>query len=230
MPRRSLVRNAHVLTITVVSALCLSVLLAPPKDVLTVYTATASEDLKRYRDRFNKAHPNIDIRWVRDSTGIVTAKLLAERDNPQADVIHVLAVTSLTRLVKEGMLHPYKPKDYDRIDPRFKDKTDPPQWVGNYGFISTICYNTVEGKKKNVPRPTTWKELVNPAYKGQIVMSDPNSSGTAFLNISACTARCIVSCSSCSVGQMSFRNTGLPDGSSPSGSVVRSFVIHPASA
>jgi iron(III) transport system substrate-binding protein len=83
------------------------------------------------------------------------------------------------------MLLPYKPKGYEKIDARFKDKTDPPQWVGNYGFISTICYNTVEGKKKNIPRPATWKDLVNPVYKGQIVMSDPNSSGTAFLNISA---------------------------------------------
>lgn len=187
MQGRFLLRKIHVLA-TAAAALCVLALGPPPllaKDVLTVYTATASEDLKRYRDRFNKANPNIEIKWVRDSTGIVTSKLLAEKANPQADVIHVLAVTSLTRLVKEGMLLPYKPKDYEKIDPRFKDKSDPPHWVGNYGFISTICYNTVEGKKKNVPRPTTWKDLVNPVYKGQIVMSDPNSSGTAFLNISA---------------------------------------------
>jgi iron(III) transport system substrate-binding protein len=177
----------EILVLAIVATTLLALAPTPllAKDALTVYTTTASEDLKKYRDRFNKSYPNIDIRWVRDSTGIITSKLLAEKANPQADVIHVLAVTSLTRLVKEGLLLPYKPKDYDRLDPRFKDRGDPPHWAGNLGFVSTICYNTIEGKKKNIPRPTTWKDLLSPAYKGQIVMSDPNSSGTAFLNISA---------------------------------------------
>ena len=54
---------------------------------LTVYTAVEAEDLEKYAERFNKDHPDIEIKWVRDSTGIVTAKLLAEKDNPQADVV-----------------------------------------------------------------------------------------------------------------------------------------------
>ena len=44
---------------------------------LTVYTAVEAEDLKTYAKAFNKVEPNIKIKWVRDSTGIVTAKLLA---------------------------------------------------------------------------------------------------------------------------------------------------------
>ena len=40
---------------------------------LTVYTAVEAEDLKRYAAEFNKDHSDIKIRWVRDSTGIVTA-------------------------------------------------------------------------------------------------------------------------------------------------------------
>ena len=40
---------------------------------LTVYTAIEAEDLKRYADTFNEDHPDIEINWVRDSTGIVTA-------------------------------------------------------------------------------------------------------------------------------------------------------------
>jgi iron(III) transport system substrate-binding protein len=45
---------------------------------LTVYTAIEAEDLQRYADAFNADHPDIKINWVRDSTGVVTAKLLAE--------------------------------------------------------------------------------------------------------------------------------------------------------
>ena len=56
----------------------LGLLLAIPAsaETLTVYTAVEAEDLKRYAAEFNKDYPDIKIRWVRDSTGIVTAKLL----------------------------------------------------------------------------------------------------------------------------------------------------------
>ena len=77
---------------------------------LTVYTAVEADDLKKYAERFNADHPDIEIKWVRDSTGIVTAKLLAEKANPQADVIWGLAATSLMVLEAEGMLEPYAPK------------------------------------------------------------------------------------------------------------------------
>ena len=71
---------------------------------LTVYTAVEAEDLQKYAERFNQDHPDIEIKWVRDSTGIVTAKLLAEKDNPQADVVWGLAATSLM-LLKLSLIH-----------------------------------------------------------------------------------------------------------------------------
>ena len=70
---------------------------------LTVYTAVEAEDLKKYAAKFNEDHPDIKIKWVRDSTGIVTAKLLAEKNNPQADVVWGLAATSLLLLKSEGI-------------------------------------------------------------------------------------------------------------------------------
>jgi len=54
---------------------------------LTVYTVVEAEDLKKYAARFNEGHPDITINWVCDSTGIVTAKLLADKENTRADVI-----------------------------------------------------------------------------------------------------------------------------------------------
>ena len=67
-----------------VLGVALGLMLAIPvsAETLTVYTAVEAEDLKLYAAEFNKDHPDIKIRWVRDSTGIVTAKLLAEKNNP----------------------------------------------------------------------------------------------------------------------------------------------------
>ena len=112
------------------------------KATLTVYTAVEADDLKKYAARFNEDHPDIEIKWVRDSTGVITAKLLAEKANPQADVIWGLAATSLLVLKPEGLLLPYAPKGLDRLDVQFRDKDNPPAWVGMDAWVAAICFNT----------------------------------------------------------------------------------------
>ncbi|MDP1701334.1 MAG: putative 2-aminoethylphosphonate ABC transporter substrate-binding protein [Aestuariivirga sp.] len=152
---------------------------------LTVYSAVEAEDLQRYAETFNQDHPDIKINWVRDSTGVVTAKLLAEKNNPQADVVWGLAATSLMLLKTEGMLEPYAPKGVEILDPKFVDSASPPQWVGMDAWIAAICFNTAEAAKAGVAAPTSWKDLLKPEYKGMIVMPNPNSSGTGFLDVSS---------------------------------------------
>jgi iron(III) transport system substrate-binding protein len=51
---------------------------AAQKTTLLVYTALETDQLKAYQEGFNKIEPNIELKWVRDSTGVITAKLLAE--------------------------------------------------------------------------------------------------------------------------------------------------------
>ncbi|NQV47788.1 MAG: putative 2-aminoethylphosphonate ABC transporter substrate-binding protein [Rhodospirillaceae bacterium] len=154
-------------------------------ETLTVYTAVEAEDLKKYAARFNEDHPDIEIKWVRDSTGIVTAKLLAEKNNPQADVVWGLAATSLMLLGNEGMLQAYAPKGLDKLDPKFRDSANPPSWTGMDAWVASICVNTVEAAKYNLPTPRKWRDLLNSAYKGHIIMPNPNSSGTGFLDVSS---------------------------------------------
>lgn len=152
---------------------------------LTVYTAIEADDLAKYAERFNQDHPDITINWVRDSTGIITARLLAERDNPVADVVWGLAATSLLVLQSEGMLEPYAPAGLERLDPRFRDSQDPPSWVGMDAWAAAICYNTVEGERLGLTPPTSWADLTDPQYRGHIVMPHPASSGTGFLDVSS---------------------------------------------
>src|SRR3954453_14197212 len=80
------------------------------KTQLLVYTALETDQLKAYADGFNKLEPNIELKWVRDSTGVITAKVLAEKANPQADVIMGVAATSMMVFDQQGLLLPYKPK------------------------------------------------------------------------------------------------------------------------
>ena len=155
------------------------------KTTLTVYTALEADQVAAYKAAFEQANPDIEIKWVRDSTGVVTAKLLAEKNNPRADVVWGLAASSLAILDKEGMLTPYAPADLSKIDARYRSSANPPAWVGMDVWGATICFNTVEAKKQNLPKPTSWADLTKPVYAGKIVMPNPASSGTGFLDVSA---------------------------------------------
>lgn len=152
---------------------------------LTVYTAIEAEDLKKYADAFNADHPDIKINWVRDSTGIITAKLLAEKNNPQADVVWGLAATSLLLLKSEGMLEAYAPKGVENLSEKFVDKSSPPTWTGMDAWVASVCFNTIEAEKNNLPKPASWKDLTKSVYKGHLIMPNPNSSGTGFLDVSS---------------------------------------------
>ena len=155
------------------------------KTTLTVYTALETDQLKAYQEGFNKANPDIELVWVRDSTGVITAKLLAEKSNPKADVIMGVAATSMGIFATEGMLEPYAPAGLSRIASQYREAKNPPNWVGMDVWGATICFNTVEAAKRNIPKPETWKDPTKPVYKGQIVMPHPASSGTGYFDVTA---------------------------------------------
>ena len=38
----------------------------------------------------------------------------------------------------------------------------------------------MKGSQKGLPEPKCWRDLTNPAYKGEVQVADPNSSGTSY--------------------------------------------------
>src|SRR5215475_8544609 len=103
---------------------------------LVVYTALEDDQLAAYKSAFEAKNPDITIKWVRDSTGPITARLLAEKSNRQADVVWGLAATSLLILDKEGMLQGYAPAAIASLKPTFRDSASPPKWIGMDAWAS----------------------------------------------------------------------------------------------
>lgn len=168
------------------AAILLAVLPATAqKTTLTVYTALENDQLAAYKAAFEADNPGIEIVWVRDSTGVMTARFLAEKDNPRADVIWGLAATSLQLFEKQGLLESYKPAGFEALKPLFRDTTDPITWAGMDAWLAVVCFNTSEAQKANAPAPKAWKDLTNAAYKGKVVMPHPASSGTGYLVVAA---------------------------------------------
>ena len=170
------------LALALCAALCAC---SKPSEKLVVYTAAEADQLPAYAASFRQAHPEIALVWVRDSTGIVTAKLLAESKAEQADVVFALAATSMMQLDAAGLLDAYSPKGVERLDARFRDGRARPHWTGEALWTAAVCVNTEEARKRNLPMPASWEDLTKPVYRGMIEMPNPASSGTGLLAVAA---------------------------------------------
>lgn len=106
---------------------------------LTVYTALESDQLAAYSAKIREDYPDLKIKWVRDSTGVITARLLAEQKNPKADVVVGLAVTSLMLLDQKNMLHPYAPVGVEKLNKQFVSTKKIPTWTGMDAWESALC-------------------------------------------------------------------------------------------
>ena len=148
---------------------------------ITVYTALEEDDVRVYLAEFAKAKPNIKVNLLRLSTGDLIARVLAEKANPRHDVIWGTALTQMVDPRILEMAEPYRPAGVDAVKTQFKDPEN--RWFATTGYFAGFCVNTEVLKKNNLPMPTSWQDLLNPVYKGQIVMPNAASSGTGYLQI-----------------------------------------------
>jgi iron(III) transport system substrate-binding protein len=151
---------------------------------LVVYTTLEQEFIDGFRKAFEADHPDIRIDFLRDATGVITARLQAEKATPRADAIWGLAVTSTMVLDAEGILHPYRPAHFEQLRPVFRDPKPDPAWFGMEAWSAAVCFNTIEAGKRGLPVPKTWEDLAGPAFRGLVQMPNPASSGTGFFHVS----------------------------------------------
>ena len=152
-----------------------------PKAQILVYTAMEADQVAPIADAFRKEHPEVGLTVVRDSTGVITARLLAEADDPRADVVWGLAVTSLLAAEPRGLLEPYAPAGLERLAPQFRDEQSPPRWVGTGVLMTAFAANTTELKRRNLAVPRSFEDLAAPGLRGLVTMPNPASSGTGYL-------------------------------------------------
>jgi iron(III) transport system substrate-binding protein len=183
MSMSSLLRSVAASALVLLAAGAVDRADAQSKTRLTVYTALENDQLAPFKAAIEAAVPGVEVAWVRDSTGVITARVLAEKDNPRADLILGLAATSIIVFEKEGLLEAYKPKGADALKANFRDGAEPYTWTGMDGYLGVICYNTVEAGKVGAAPPKSWKDLLDAKYKDKLVMPHPASSGTGYLMV-----------------------------------------------
>ena len=165
---------------------CVSLLLvaglAPPApgQTLNVYTAWP-ESLSQPIFRAYTAKTGVPINFIRLSTGELVARATAEKSNPRADVIWGAPGDGFAAAKEAGILEPYRAPTWDRIPAELKDRE---------AYFTAVAKNTLVFmsnakllKEKGLKPPTSWNDLLDPAYKGQIQTADARTSGTALTRI-----------------------------------------------
>ena len=109
------------------------------------------------------------------STGLAN-KLLAEKNNPQADVFWSNEPVRTLVLKGRGVLAPYKSPSAGGIPDTFKD-TDG-YWTGFSARSRVIVYNTNLVKTEDAPKSIY--DLTDPKWKGQVAIADPRFGSTSF--------------------------------------------------
>ena len=153
------------------------------KDKVTVYTSLETDETVKYLEVARRDLPDLDIDIIRLSTGELGARMLAEKNNPQADCIWGWAVTNMEQFIPAGMVEPYQAKGTEKLDKRFVHAKD--FYAGIDMYIAAFCVNTKVLKEKNLTMPKGWNDLLNPGFKGLIAMPNPVASGTGFLQIAS---------------------------------------------
>jgi len=147
---------------------------ADGKATIIVYSPHGKELLTEFEKRFEAQNPAIDVRWLDMGSQNALDRVRSEKANPQADIWWGAPSTMFSQAEKEGLLDPYKPTWASHIDSAAHSPSD--AWYGTYQTPEVIAYNTEALKPEAVPRD--WDEMLDPKWKGKVIIRDPLASGT----------------------------------------------------
>jgi iron(III) transport system substrate-binding protein len=148
---------------------------------LVVYCTVQEEWCRPMVAAFEKK-TGIKVLMTRKSSGEFYAQIKAEAANPRGDIWWGGTGDPHLQAAEEGLTEPYK-------SPMMAELQDwaVRQWeqskgrtVGVYAGALGYSYNVDQVKKKGIAEPKCWSDLVKPAFKDEIQVANPNSSGTSY--------------------------------------------------
>jgi ABC-type thiamine transport system substrate-binding protein len=159
-------------------------------NVVTVYAALDEKTSNELAAAFKEATGiSVEIALQIEEAGTIAARIKAESAHPRADIFIGGNSNFHTDLASGMYLEKYlSPVVKEaKIDASFMDPNG--YWTGWYFGALCLVYNNKVYEQKLKPQgvkpPTTWDDLLNPVYKGQVIASNPATTGGAYLMLAA---------------------------------------------
>lgn len=150
---------------------------------LTLYACLFDPDKLAVLFETFKAQYGVDVTCLDMSSGEALERIRAERENPQGDVLFGTTNLSHVNLAADGLLEAYKGVGWNELpDGAIKDPDG--NWTGfYYGVIGFAC-SPARLAEIEADCPSSWQDLLDPIYDGEIVIASPAASGTSYTVLS----------------------------------------------
>ena len=158
--------------------------IAPATQAQQVVNALCSTDLGwcELAAKEFQAATGIRVNQTRKATGEALAQIRSEAANPKTDLWWGGTGDPFLQAAELGLLEAYRPSYMDDLHGwSVRQYAMSGNMVGGF-YTSAIGFGWNEEilKKKKLPAPKCWADLIDPKYKGEIETSHPASSGTAY--------------------------------------------------
>jgi iron(III) transport system substrate-binding protein len=149
---------------------------------LFIYAALNEDEMGSIISKF-KADTGIQIEYILGGAGDMSARVLAEKNSPNADILVGGSVDVYGPLAKEGLFTAYTSPNNARLDARFNDPDH--FWQGWYMGVLALVINRDRFNKELAPQglsyPKTWDDLLDARYKNVFVTSNPVTAGGGYI-------------------------------------------------
>lgn len=151
---------------------------------LNVICSVQAEQCNMVQTVFSRI-TGIKVNLVHKASGEAMAQLNAEKANPKTDVWYGGTGDPHMQAAELGLTMEYKspslPLLYDWAQKQAAQSGY--KTVGTYSGPLGFSYNTEGMAKKKLTPPACWADLLDPKWKGEIQAPNPNTSGTAYVQV-----------------------------------------------
>ncbi len=142
--------------------------------VVTVYSPHGKEILGDFEQRFEVEHPDIDFRALYLPSQTILDRINSEDKNPVCDIWWGAPSSMFDKAASDLLLEAYRPTWFESVPEYAKHDND--KWYGTFLSPEVILFNRDRMKKEDAPQD--WDELIQPKWRGKIVLRYPMESGT----------------------------------------------------
>ena len=141
---------------------------------LVLYSPHGADLLGIVEREYEALHPEVDVRWLDMGSQDVYDRIRSEGANPQADVWYGGPDTIVGRGAAEGLLAPYRPAWAESAPADSRHPQD--FYFGLYRTAPVLAWNSAAVGPEEAPRD--WDDLLDPKWRGKLLLRDPLGSGT----------------------------------------------------
>lgn len=141
---------------------------------LVIYSPHGRDLLTLFETRFEAAHPDVDVRWLDMGSQDVYDRVRSERANPQADVWFGGPSLILAPAARDSLLDCHRPNWAEAIAPRARGEGD----CYFAAYETPVVFLYAERVVSATEAPQDWDDLLDPKWKGKLIIRDPLASGT----------------------------------------------------